>query len=68
MSTSSDVNLGLSEEEIRKQLEEELLRSMHIEGDVPTVHAIVHSVARVVDADHLRMAEQLKRAGVTLRD
>jgi hypothetical protein len=67
-STSSDVSLGLTEAEIREQLEDELLRSMHIEGDLPTVHAIVHSVARVFDADHLRMTEQLERVGIRLVD
>jgi hypothetical protein len=41
---------------------------MHIEGDLPTVHAIVHSVARVFDADHLRMTEQLERVGIRLVD
>jgi hypothetical protein len=58
--------LGLSEQELRGELEQEMLRSMHIEGDAPTVHAIAHSVARVLVRDHLRIAEQLERAGVRL--
>ncbi|HZR93021.1 MAG TPA: hypothetical protein VFA44_11525 [Gaiellaceae bacterium] len=58
--------LGLSEQELREGLERELLRAMHVEGDAPTVHAIAHSVARVLVADHLRIAEQLARCGVPL--
>ncbi len=58
--------LGLTEQELRESLEEELLRSMHVEGDRPTVHAIAHSIARILEQDHLRMAEQLERAGVRL--
>jgi hypothetical protein len=57
---------GLSEQELRHGIEEELLRAMHVEGDRPTVHAIAHSVARVLDEDHLRMREQLEQAGVDL--
>ena len=57
---------GLTEQELRDQLEQELLRSMHAEGSVPTLHAIAHSVARILEIDHLRMAEQLEGAGVVL--
>jgi hypothetical protein len=60
--------LGLPEQELRERLEEELLRSMHVEGDRPTVHAIAHSVARIIEQDHLLLAEQLERAGVRLRE
>jgi hypothetical protein len=63
---SLGVSFGLTEAELREQLEEELLRAMHVEGDRLTVHAIVHSVARILHTDHLRMAEQLERAGVAL--
>jgi len=59
--------LGLSEQELRERIEEELLRAMRVEGDRPTVHAIAHSLARVLDEDHLRMLEQLERGGVSLR-
>ncbi len=52
--------LGLSEQEVREALEEELMRAMRAEGSVPTVHAI----ARVLALDHLRMADQFARAGV----
>jgi hypothetical protein len=62
----SSVPLGLSEQELREQLAQELLQSMRAEGNKPTVHAIAHSVARVLVADHLRMIEQLERAGVKL--
>lgn len=58
--------LGLSEAELRHELETELLRAMRVEGEVPTVHAIAHSIARVLEQDHVRIAEQLERAGVGL--
>lgn len=59
--------LGLSEPELRDELERELLQAIRAEGGVPTtVHAIAHSVARILELDHMRMAEQLERAGVTL--
>jgi hypothetical protein len=58
--------LGLPEGELRTALEEQLERAMRTEGDAPTIHAIAHSVARILELDHLRMAEQLKRAGVRL--
>jgi len=66
--TGSANTFGLEESELRAELEHELLRSMHVEGDRPTVHAIAHSVARILHEDHLRMLEQLERAGVTLHD
>jgi len=55
---------GLSEQEVRDRLQEELLRAIRSEGDAPTIHALAHSVARILEEDHLRMAEQLERAGV----
>jgi hypothetical protein len=60
--------LGLSEQEAREALELELIQAMSSEGGVPTVHAFAHAVARVLELDHLRLAEQLERAGVTLTD
>lgn len=57
---------GLTEEEIRDRLQEELVRAMRTEGDAPTVHAFAHSIARILEEDHLRMAEQLERAGIEL--
>ena len=62
----SSTGLGLSEQELRDELEQELLRSMHAEGGAPTVHAVAHSVARILVLDHLRIAAQLERAGVAL--
>ncbi|MEX0675165.1 MAG: hypothetical protein WD981_02665 [Gaiellaceae bacterium] len=50
---------GLSEQELRETLEQELIQGMRAEGGVPTVHAIAHAVARVIELDHLRIAEQL---------
>lgn len=58
--------LGLSEQELREVLEEELERAAGVERDL-SAHAIAHSVARVLEQDHLRIAEQLERAGVRLR-
>jgi hypothetical protein len=55
---------GLSEQEMRDGLQEELVRAMRAEGDAPTIHAFAHSVARILEEDHLRMAEQLERAGI----
>jgi hypothetical protein len=59
---------GLSEQEIRERLQEELVRAMRAEGDAPTIHAFAHSVARILEEDHLRMAEQLERAGIDVGD
>jgi len=58
--------LGLTEQEYRDELEQELIRAMRAEGGAPTIHAIAHSVARVAENDHLRMVEQLEAAGVRL--
>jgi hypothetical protein len=58
--------LGLSEQEYREQLEAELVQAMRAEGGVPTIHAIAHAVARIAEVDHLRIAEQLRAAGVRL--
>jgi hypothetical protein len=57
---------GLPEHELRSALEEEFVRAMRAEGEAPTVHAIAHSVARILELDHQRMAAQLERAGVSL--
>ena len=64
--TSTVSDLGLSEQELREGLEQELVTAMRAEGNAPTVHAIAHSIARILVADHLRMAEQLEQAGVRL--
>jgi hypothetical protein len=58
--------LGLSEQELRDTLEAELTMAMRAEGGVPTLHAIAHAVARVIDLDHMKIAEQLRAAGVRL--
>ncbi len=59
-------SFGLSEQRLRDDLEDELLRRMRVEGDAPTVHAIAASIARILEEDHLRMADQLKAVGVAL--
>lgn len=56
--------IGLSEQELREGLAEELERAMRTEGERPTIHAIAHSIARIIELDHLRIEEQLERAGV----
>ena len=58
--------VGLTEQEYREELEQELVRAMRAEGGVPTIHAIAHAVARVAELDHLRLADQLSAAGVRL--
>jgi hypothetical protein len=57
---------GLSEQRLREGLEEELVRSMRAEGNAPTIHALAASIARILEQDHLRMAEQLEAAGIKL--
>lgn len=57
---------GLPEHELRGALEEELVRSIRAEGEAPTIHALAHSIARILEQDHLRMAEQLERSGIRL--
>ena len=69
VSVNTEVGLtqfGLSEQELRDGLEEELLRAMRAEGDAPTVHAIAHAIARTLERDHLRIAEQLVQSGIRL--
>jgi hypothetical protein len=39
---------------------------MRAEGEATTVHAIAHSLARILELDHQRMAVQLERAEVSL--
>ncbi len=58
------MEFGLTEQQIRESLAEELIRAMRSEGEAPTVHAVAHSIARILEQDHLRMAEQLRKAGV----
>lgn len=65
--TTGYATIGLCEQELREAFESELLRAMRSEGNAPTIHAIAHSFARVVELDHLRIAEQLAAAGVLPR-
>jgi hypothetical protein len=58
---------GLSEQELRETLEQELIQAMRAEGGAPTVHAIAHAVARAIALDHLRVAEQLAAGQRALR-
>lgn len=65
MATRKQISLGLSEQELRDALTEELTLAFRTEHG-ETIHAIAHSVARVIELDHLRLAEQLERADVKL--
>jgi hypothetical protein len=56
----------MSEQELRNVLTEELTISFRAEGNTATIHGIAHSIARVIELDHLRIAEQLEKAGVKL--
>lgn len=62
----ADLSFGLTEQRMREGLEEELLRYMHAEGGAPTIRAIAAAIARIMEEDHLKMAEQLTRAGVRM--
>jgi hypothetical protein len=66
--TSGLVSIGLSEQRLRELVEEELLRAMPPRAAVPTVEAVAHAFARVLEVDHLAITEQLQRAGVHLED
>ena len=66
MTMTRHLTIGLAEQELRDAFETELLLAMRAEGNAPTVHAIAHSLARVMDLDHLRIAEQLRAAGIRL--
>jgi hypothetical protein len=66
MSATKQTTLGLSEQELRDAITDELTLSFQAEGNTATIHAIAHSVARVIELDHLRIAEQLEAAGVRL--
>ncbi len=59
--------LGLPEQELRQALEEELELAAGAEREL-SPQAIAHSIARVIERDHERIADQLQGAGVTLRD
>lgn len=64
--TPEPAPFGLSEQALRDALSEELDLAFRTEGNAATIHAIAHSVARVLVLDHLRMVEQLEKAGVKL--
>jgi hypothetical protein len=57
----------MSEQELREALTDELTLAFRAEQNTATIHAIAHSVARVIELDHLRIAEQLEKAGIHLR-
>ena len=67
MAAETQISLGMSEQEIRDALTEELALSVRAEGDTVTIHGIAHSIARVIGLDHLRIADQLEKAGVRLK-
>lgn len=63
MTAKAKTSLGLTEQELRDVLSEELRISSRVESQLD---AIAHSVARAIELDHLRMAEQLASVGVEL--
>jgi hypothetical protein len=66
MATELASRLGLSEQELRELLTDELERALRAQGGEWSADAVGHSVARILHLDHLRMAEQLEAAGVRL--
>jgi hypothetical protein len=58
-------SLGMSEQELREALSDELALAFRTERGV-TIHGMAHSIARVIALDHLRIAEQLERGGIRL--
>lgn len=66
MTATKQTTLGLSEQELRDVITDELALSFQAEGNTATIHAIAHSVARVIELDHLRITEQLEAAGLRL--
>ena len=67
MPAETQIPLGLTEQELRNILTEELVVAFRTEGDMATIHGIAHSIARVIELDHLRIADQLEKAGVRLK-
>lgn len=65
MATKRQASLGLTEQALRDALVEELTLAFRTEHG-ESIHAIAHSVARVIELDHLRIAEQLECAGISL--
>lgn len=57
---------GLSEAELRQRLEAELAHAMKTEGGAPTIHALAHSIARILAEDHMAMGTQLSKAGIEI--
>ena len=60
-------SLGLSAQELREMLSDELGLAFRTERGM-TVHGMAHSIARVIALDHLRLAEQLEREGIRPRE
>ncbi|HEX9642043.1 MAG TPA: hypothetical protein VGB13_12100 [Candidatus Krumholzibacteria bacterium] len=61
-------SLGMSEQELREALSEEFTLAFRTEQNTPTIHAMAHSIARVIALDHLRITEQLEREGIWLHE
>jgi len=67
MRANTQIPLGLTEQELRNILTEELGLAFRTEGDMTTIHGLAHSIARVIELDHMRIADQLEKAGVRLK-
>ena len=59
-------SLGMSEQELREVLSQELSVAFRAEQNTATIHAIAHAVARAIALDHLRIAEQLEKGDLRL--
>jgi hypothetical protein len=59
--------LGLSEQELRDALTDELDRALRAQGGEWAPDTIAHGVARVLHLDHLRMLEQFEAAGIRMQ-
>jgi hypothetical protein len=58
----------MSEQELREALSEELTLAFRTEQNTATIHAMAHSIARVIALDDMRIAERLEGEGIRLRE
>jgi hypothetical protein len=65
---ATDVNdsLGMSESAVRLRREDELAHAMKTESGVPTIHALAHSIARIIAENRHTAGPQLAGAGLEL--
>ena len=68
MDETTHRSLGMSEQELREALSEELTLAFRTEQNTATIHGMAHSIARVIALDDMRIAEKLEREGIRLRE